>query len=94
MNSPTNHGLKIADTPGDDDEKSGDADKSAISADAIPENSTPSSTEGKAENKKSSGGGRRGGTEKLTPEEMDEEIERVKRLNGTPTLAKDTGREE
>jgi len=97
MNAPINHGLKIADTPPDDETAiSPDIDiaiASTAPAATVESNQPsrePSPSSRTAGEKRSQRG--KGQVQKLTPDEMELEIERVRRLNGNggPTLAKDT----
>jgi hypothetical protein len=91
MNTPIDYTLKIADTPQDDGvslpdvhaEASCSPDRSTAAQPAPTKPSRLSNIEGKRR-------GRRGSVQKLTPEEIDQEIDRVQRLNGRPTLARGT----
>jgi hypothetical protein len=79
MNKPTDYILKIADTPTDDDVPGAAA--------APPPAATKSDGTSRPQRKRR---GRPRNVQRLTPEEMDREIDRVHRSNGGPTLARDT----
>lgn len=81
MTTEPKHSLKIADTPTEDEaaEASESADDCSVPPPAPPTNSKSNQP---------------GKTQRLSPDRMDEEIDRVNRLNGTPTLARDTCQDE
>jgi hypothetical protein len=79
MNKPTHHILKIAETPTDDD-----VPAAAGTTPAVPKKSGGTS---RTQRKRR---GRLGSVQRLTPEAMAEEIDRVHHLNGRPTLARGT----
>jgi len=78
MNKPTDHLLKIADTPTDDDQLSPPAGGEGVgAADSAPKPQPKTQVT-------------RRSAQRLTPTEMDLEIDRVRLCNGRPTLARDT----
>jgi hypothetical protein len=89
MDSQPKHGLKIADTPTEDEAAEAGDSTNTVSP------SPPAPTEFRSSQqslwpeddqlKK-----RPGKTKRLTPKEIVEELDRVSRLNGVPTLARDT----
>jgi hypothetical protein len=92
--SQPKHRLKIADTPTDDEDV-----VLAVSEDTIAPSPPAPQSESKSSQQSlwtddSQGKKRSGKTQRLSPEEMDEELDRVSRLNGVPTLARGTSRDE
>jgi hypothetical protein len=79
MNKQTDYILKIADTPTDDD-----VPGAAAATPPVP--AKPGRTSRTQRKRR----GRRGSVQRLTPEAMAEEIDRVHHLDGGPTLARDT----
>jgi len=74
------HDLRIADTPTDEELADIEAAGECSALPPVPDSQAKSSRSGR--------------TERLSSEEMDAEIARVNRLNGMPTLARDTCQDE
>jgi hypothetical protein len=89
MNTPADdHTLKIADTPTDDEVSLPDEVHAGANCSHEAILPLPPATA------KSKRRGRRGRVQRLTPEEMELEFERVQRRNGKPTFARGTDPDE
>jgi hypothetical protein len=92
MDSQPKHKLKIADTPTDEEAAEiGSPEDCSLAPPALPESKSSQQSLWAEDDQPESQPGR---TQRLSPKEMDKEIDRVNRLNGRPTLAKDTCRDE